>query len=157
MTFRPRFCMARKKRPLDSVPPGTDGARLCAWHVPTGNAFQVTSSGGRYSVSGMPDGEYIVSIEQAGLGLLFGAVRLAGDGQHVDFVLETAENGVVKAAPPHREPVHGTKKLPAKKTLILECRCPFPWRWAAQSSRNSDRRDRRRGPASALNPTAGML
>jgi TonB family protein len=94
-----------------------DGARLKLMPVPEGNPLETTSKGGRYSFPEVPKGEYVLAVGKSGFGIAVGAVRLAEGEQHeLGFVLELAGDGVVKAAPPNREPSAGPSGESLAKT-----------------------------------------
>jgi TonB family protein len=99
------------------------GARLRAMHVSDGKTIEATSSNGRYMLTGLRRGEYILSVEKDGFGVVLGAVRLSADDQReLGFVLKPAPFGSVQAAPPHRTPVQDAEPASENKPKIEQAR-----------------------------------
>jgi TonB family protein len=48
----------------------------------TGKGIQTSSSMGNFSLSGVPEGEYLVKVESTGRMPVLGSIHLAGDGPH---------------------------------------------------------------------------
>jgi TonB family protein len=95
-----------------------DGARLTLMPLSKGKPLQTSSNNGLYSFPEVPKGEYILTVEKTSFGMVFGAVRLPDDDQHqLGFVLEVADLGIVKTAPPHRKPYAKTEASTSKPKI----------------------------------------
>jgi len=59
-----------------------DGARITVFDLTGKGVVQTTSSTGNFSLSGIPEGDYLFKVEDGSRMPFFGAIHLAGDQPH---------------------------------------------------------------------------
>jgi hypothetical protein len=88
-----------------------DGALVTIW-IPGGVEHIQTTSAGRYSFSGIKNGDYLLKVEKTGMARLYGAVRLTGEDHH-EFNLVLAKSPglepIVKAESPYDLPAQESR------------------------------------------------
>ncbi|HTS50417.1 MAG TPA: TonB family protein [Bryobacteraceae bacterium] len=113
----------------DSLKTPVDGAEVTIWDAGTGKGLRTGSTAGRFSFSeDMEEGDYLIKVAKAGMGLLFGAIQLHGEGPHeLNLVLVENASGfgeVVKAeepspvrSPPMDAPPQKPRKIQQSKLI----------------------------------------
>ena len=96
-----------------------NGAQITLWKTGIAKEIETVSAGGQYSFSGLGEGDYLIKVEQSGMGLLYGAMHLKSAESHeMNLVLvhnRTATGVLVAAADPNGIPMSSKlSKAPAR-------------------------------------------
>ena len=105
----------RSKAPID-------GARITLWTSDTTKRVETFSAGGRYTLSDLNEGDYLIKVEKTGIALLLGAVHLKSTERHEMNLVMLANNGTGPRALVAAEDPNGIPKLPEASARVKPSR-----------------------------------
>ena len=96
-----------------------DGAAVTVWEASSDKGLRTVSVQGRFTVTGIPEGNYLVKLETDTFATVYGSVQLVGEGPHeLNLVLVDGSNMAVKAERPiRRAPEIGAAPLDRPQTV----------------------------------------